>query len=331
MPRRDGLADHGTRVLWRPAGLAVLASRRVSLPGQDTAEAIAASGASIYDSPSSHPDLVYDLAVLEARLVGGLRGQQWALPIRTRAKVAKAEVCRLLGYPVPSSFAKNRPRFPAQNLDVRPNVGRVRDDEVETTEEAVGWRSICPERCCRGLCRDNGLKEVPVKNLNEVRICEGFGEPRRRERGGVLVGVKTYEARSEAKGCELGARREEQLTIAACRVEDVQGVGSRQDPHGLLGYELGEPRGRVVDPLSLLACGAASRGRRHVDGHWGHASSIGPAADVPVAGRARVVDEGAHCALRREPAGSARRSGAGHPRPAGESAGDEPPPAGTRR
>lgn len=39
------------------------------------------------------------------------------LPLRTRSKVAKQLVCEALGYPIPSSFKKTQPRFPAQNLD----------------------------------------------------------------------------------------------------------------------------------------------------------------------------------------------------------------------
>lgn len=39
------------------------------------------------------------------------------LALRTRAKVVKAAVCEALGYPVPNSFKKTRPRFPGQKLD----------------------------------------------------------------------------------------------------------------------------------------------------------------------------------------------------------------------
>lgn len=112
----------------------MLASRCVSLPGQDVAEAITRSGFTIYDDPAFRPELVYDIAVLEARLSAGLRGLQWALPIRTRAKVAKAAVCALLGYPVPTSFRKTHPRFPSQNLDIfvqKSNNLQIWNEEVD--------------------------------------------------------------------------------------------------------------------------------------------------------------------------------------------------------
>ena len=39
------------------------------------------------------------------------------LPLRTRSKVAKIAVCEALGYPVPKSFKKTKPRFAGQQLD----------------------------------------------------------------------------------------------------------------------------------------------------------------------------------------------------------------------
>lgn len=40
------------------------------------------------------------------------------LPLRTRSKVAKIAVCEALGYPVPKSFKKSKPRFVGQQLDI---------------------------------------------------------------------------------------------------------------------------------------------------------------------------------------------------------------------
>lgn len=91
-------------------------SNHVTLVGSQLAESISRSGLSIYDPVPEH--LFYDIATLEARLSEGLRGAVWAMPIRTRSKIAKAAVCRILGYPMPGSFVKTQPRFPGQNLDV---------------------------------------------------------------------------------------------------------------------------------------------------------------------------------------------------------------------
>ncbi len=83
-------------------------------------EAIRSSGLSIYDPllpdradlwiPTDHLELL-----LERALTGlSFRG----LPLRTRSKAVKEHVCRALGYPVPISFKRTQPRFPAQGLDV---------------------------------------------------------------------------------------------------------------------------------------------------------------------------------------------------------------------
>jgi hypothetical protein len=56
---------------------------------------------------------------LEAILDKGMRGMDLSnYPIRTRSKIVKGEICRLMGYPIPCSFKKVHPRIPVQNLDV---------------------------------------------------------------------------------------------------------------------------------------------------------------------------------------------------------------------
>ncbi len=83
-------------------------------------EAIRTSGLTIHDLlPKDSPHLI-PTRVLETMLAEGLRGFSTAgLPLRTRSKVVKSEVCKVLGYPVPKSFRKCKPyaRFPGQNFD----------------------------------------------------------------------------------------------------------------------------------------------------------------------------------------------------------------------
>lgn len=83
------------------------------------ADAIRRSGTTIY-SPASAVDSAtyYDIKSLEARLRQNLQGLKLDQPLRTRSKVAKAAVASAMGYPVPASFSKTHPRFPAQNLDI---------------------------------------------------------------------------------------------------------------------------------------------------------------------------------------------------------------------
>ena len=85
--------------------------------GDDVAAAIRASGLTIYDDLSERPDAFYDIKVLEARLNEQLVGLTWNYPQKTRSKVAKKAIAEVLGYPVPKSFKKTKPRFPGQNFD----------------------------------------------------------------------------------------------------------------------------------------------------------------------------------------------------------------------
>ena len=83
--------------------------------GAEVRARITASGCTIYSPPD---DTFLETDQLESVLADSLRGLSLDYPLRTRAKVSKQAVCEALGYPVPRSFKKTRPRFPAQNLDV---------------------------------------------------------------------------------------------------------------------------------------------------------------------------------------------------------------------
>ena len=103
---------------------------------------IRASRLTIYDQIE-----IGDLALwiptpdLERLLNDGLRGISLAgLPLRTRSKVAKEHVCRVLGYPVPASFLKSKPRFPGQLLDTyvqKSNNLQVWNEDLSPTRRYV--------------------------------------------------------------------------------------------------------------------------------------------------------------------------------------------------
>jgi len=74
---------------------------------------------SIYSLPERDGPDWLSSSELEDRLNGHLVGldlSEYAL--RTRSKVVKEAICQALGYPVPATFHKTKPRFPAQDLDV---------------------------------------------------------------------------------------------------------------------------------------------------------------------------------------------------------------------
>jgi len=77
------------------------------------------SGLSIYDSlGGNNQKLWIPTEALERILDRALKGYSVAgMPLRTRSKAIKTEVCKILGYDVPHSFQRTRPRFPGQNFD----------------------------------------------------------------------------------------------------------------------------------------------------------------------------------------------------------------------
>lgn len=104
--------------------------------------AITASGLSIYD-----PIQIGDSKLwIPARELGcllstGLQGTSLAgLPLRTRSKVVKEKVCRILGYPIPRSFKKSRPKFPGQAFDIYIQKSRnlqIWNDELSSSRRYV--------------------------------------------------------------------------------------------------------------------------------------------------------------------------------------------------
>ncbi len=83
------------------------------------AAAIRASGLSIYDAVEVGSPLWIPSPELESIMDSGLRGMDLTgLPLRTRSKRVKERVCEALGYPIPKTFGRNRPRFSGQQFDV---------------------------------------------------------------------------------------------------------------------------------------------------------------------------------------------------------------------
>ena len=75
------------------------------------------SGKTIYDALHDSPEYFLPSGDLESILREGLVGLDLNYPLRTRSKVLKSKICQILGYPVPSSFKKSKPRFPGQDFD----------------------------------------------------------------------------------------------------------------------------------------------------------------------------------------------------------------------
>ena len=110
---------------------------------------IQSSGLTIHDAIEvGDVALWIPTAELERLLDQGLRGISLrGLPLRTRSKVAKEHVCRVLGYPVAKSFMKCQPRFPGQRFDTyvqKSNNLQVWNEELSSTRRYVLIR-LSPE------------------------------------------------------------------------------------------------------------------------------------------------------------------------------------------
>ena len=78
---------------------------------------------------------------LESLLDKKLRGiKLTGLPLRTRSKMVKQNVCEALGYPVPPTFTKSQPRFPGQNFDTyiqKSNNLQIWNEEISISRRYV--------------------------------------------------------------------------------------------------------------------------------------------------------------------------------------------------
>lgn len=97
---------------------------------------------SIYDPiPEGDPNLWFHTKDLETYLNQALVGFPVPdVPIRTRSKIIKTEICRILGYEIPASFKKTKPRFPGQNFDTYSQVAnnlQIWNDEIEPNRRYV--------------------------------------------------------------------------------------------------------------------------------------------------------------------------------------------------
>ena len=101
---------------------------------------IAKSGKSIYDTLHESPDFFLASGDLEGILRNGLVGLDLNYPLRTRSKVLKSKICEILGYPVPASFKKSKPRFPGQDFDTyvqKSNNLQIWNEEIVPTRRYV--------------------------------------------------------------------------------------------------------------------------------------------------------------------------------------------------
>lgn len=102
--------------------------------------AIAKSGLTIYDPLDKDSPLFLTTEELRSVLNQSLSGLNLDYANRTRSKILKLAVCEALGYPVPTSFRKTKPRFPGQDFDTyvqKSNNLQIWNEEVNPTRRYV--------------------------------------------------------------------------------------------------------------------------------------------------------------------------------------------------
>lgn len=84
---------------------------------------------------------LFPIPVLLEKLNAYLIGKSlYGLPLRTRSKVIKQLICEALGYDIPKSFIKTKPKFPCQNFDVyvqKSNNLQIWNDEIDLKRRYV--------------------------------------------------------------------------------------------------------------------------------------------------------------------------------------------------
>lgn len=103
---------------------------------------ISNSGYSIYDPIDINDEKLWiPTQILENLLNDHLVGLSLTeLPIRTRSKILKENVCKALGYPIPKTFNKTQPRFPGQDFDTyvqKSNNLQIWNEKIEPSRRYV--------------------------------------------------------------------------------------------------------------------------------------------------------------------------------------------------
>jgi len=125
-------------------------------------EKIRKSGLTIYDPIiHDHKGLWIPNISLEKILRTGLTGLEYSgLPLRTRSKVIKSEICKILGYPIPTTFQKTQPRFPGQDFDVyvqKSNNLQIWNEELCSSRRYVLIR-LSENDIITGVCVLSGIQ-----------------------------------------------------------------------------------------------------------------------------------------------------------------------------
>lgn len=121
--------------------------------------------------------------LLNAKLVGlSLDG----LALRTRSKIVKEAVCAALGYPVPKSFKRTKPRFLGQQLDIC--TQKARNVQIYNEELSPSRRYAIVQISEHGV-----VLKVKVVNGQELAMLDTTGKITRKYQASLSLGSENKE------------------------------------------------------------------------------------------------------------------------------------------
>ncbi len=155
-------------------------------------EAIRQSGLSIYDRIEiGDPELWIPTPDLNTLLNESMLGISLAgLPLRTRSKVVKEHVCRSLGYKVPPSFKKTKPRFPGQSFDTY--VQKANNLQIWNEELAPARRYVIVQ-----VGKDSVITKIKVVTGESLASLDTTGTLTQKYQAQLVPGVEQTELITE--------------------------------------------------------------------------------------------------------------------------------------
>lgn len=144
------------------------------------------------------------------------------LPLRTRSKVVKSEVCKALGYPIPKSFKKTKPRFPGQNFDTysqKRNNLQVWNNDIEPTQRYVILQ----------ISEDDVISNVKVCTGQKLAKLDKTGTLTQKFQARLDVGDKKYEliSKTDTSNLEkLTKKYDSKIKLNKCNPTDQLIIGA---------------------------------------------------------------------------------------------------------
>ena len=150
--------------------------------------AIRRRGLTIYDYIEvGDPNFWIPTPNLQTLLHEGLVGMSLeGMPLRTRSKVVKEQICRVLGYSIPRSFKRTRPRFPGQMFDTyvqKSNNLQIWNEEISASRRYVIVR----------VDAENVISNVRVVSGDILRLLDTTGTLTQKYQARLVIGDSATE------------------------------------------------------------------------------------------------------------------------------------------